>query len=163
MQPQVEARPVVRRRSSRRNTGALVGLAAFLLVMAFALSAFWPSSSPPRGVVEPTPASATTDPRASQGRTLAGTFGCVACHSADGTRSVGPSWRGLYGSEAQLDDGQTIQVDAAYIADKIRNPDQVTVAGYPKGVMSASIQSFQSQLARRDTLDALVAYIQSLQ
>ena len=115
----------------------MVLLGAVVVALVFALTAFWPAGNGagPR-VVEPTAAPTPADPRVGQGKTLATTFGCVACHSADGSRSVGPTWRGLYGAQVQLESGQTVQADDAYLTNKIRNPDQVTVAGYPKGVIA---------------------------
>ncbi|MES2113708.1 MAG: cytochrome B, partial [Pseudomonadota bacterium] len=44
---------------------------------------------------------AAVDP-AHQGRLLAQARGCVACHSADGSPGVGPTWKGLYGKQETL-------------------------------------------------------------
>jgi hypothetical protein len=38
----------------------------------------------------------------------------------------------------------------------------VTVTGYPKGLMAASLQPHATQLAQDDAVDALMAYIQTL-
>jgi cytochrome c oxidase subunit 2 len=58
--------------------------------------------------------------------------GCVACHSLDGTRMVGPSLKGVFGREEELEDGSKIKVDEAYILESIRTPMAKIVKGYPK-------------------------------
>jgi cytochrome c oxidase subunit 2 len=145
------------------HTGAMLLLGLVALALVFALSAFWPGGGTTSRVVEPTAAPAPADPRVAQGMALAARFGCVACHTADGTRGVGPTWKGLYGTQVQLDSGQTVQADDAFLTGKIRNPGSVTVAGYPAGLMGPSIQSYQDQLGQPDTMSALLAYIHSLQ
>lgn len=99
---------------------------------------------------------------ASQGRTLATRYGCVACHSADGAQSLGGTWKGLYGSQRDLEGGQRVTADDAYLTESIRDPDAKVVRGMPRGVMSPSIQAFRNDLNRQETLDALIAYIRSL-
>jgi len=54
-------------------------------------------------------------------------------------------------------------LDDAYLAESIHNPDAKVVKGFPKGVMGPSIQAFQADLAKPETIDALIAYIKSLQ
>lgn len=65
---------------------------------------------------------------------------CEPCHSLDGSRSprLGPTWQGLYGSERELTNGETIVADEQHIINSIINPnDHVTAADppYPIGVM----------------------------
>jgi cytochrome c oxidase subunit 2 len=152
------------RGSRSRNTTAMLLLGLVALALAFTLSAFWPSTqtSGPR-VVEPTAMPTAADPRINQGRTLATTFGCTSCHSTDGARGVGPTWRGLYGSQVQLDDGTSVTADDRFLTDKIQHPDQLTVSGFAKGMMGPSIQPYAPRLAQAETVNALIAYIQSLQ
>ncbi|MBA5604010.1 cytochrome c oxidase subunit II [Duganella sp. FT3S] len=89
-----------------------------------------------------------------QGRLLAQSRGCVACHSADGSAGVGPSWKGLYGRMETMADGQTVKADEAYLKQSIMDPRARVVKGYAP-VMP------QQQLSAAD-LDALLAYIKSL-
>lgn len=96
------------------------------------------------------------------GRQLSAQLGCVACHSIDGTRLVGPTWKGLYGSEVRLDDGSTVVADEAYLRESILEPDAKVVAGFPAGTMASAVEPFRQQLAQARTVDALVAYIKSL-
>jgi cytochrome c oxidase subunit 2 len=56
---------------------------------------------------------------------------CLACHSTDGSQLVGPTWRGLYGSEEELEDGSTVLVDDAYIHESIVDPLTKITKGYP--------------------------------
>ncbi len=56
--------------------------------------------------------------------------GCKACHTLDGSRLVGPSFKDLYGHEASLRDGSTVVVDEAYIHESILYPNRKVVAGY---------------------------------
>lgn len=89
-----------------------------------------------------------------QGQTLAQSKGCVACHSVDGSASVGPTWKGLYGKTETLKDGSTALVDEAYLQAFIREPSARGVKGYPP--IMPKIPLSDAELA------ALVAYIQSL-
>ncbi len=74
-------------------------------------------------------------------------FGCVACHSLDGTPGVGPSWQGLYGRQEQLTDGSTITVDDEYIINSILNPNSQIIAGFNPNLMP---QNYGDQIAARE-------------
>jgi cytochrome c oxidase subunit 2 len=66
--------------------------------------------------------------------------GCIACHSLDGTKLVGPSFKGLYGSERIVAKGNvqvTVKADEAYINNSINDPDSEVVTGFPKGIMKS--------------------------
>jgi len=84
--------------------------------------------------------------------------GCASCHSLDGSKLVGPSWLGVYGSEEKLSDGSTVIVDDAYIRNSIIDPNAQIVAGYPANVMA---QDYETRL-KPEEIDALIAYIKSL-
>jgi cytochrome c oxidase subunit 2 len=86
-----------------------------------------------------------------QGRALAQSRGCVACHSVDGRPGIGPTWKGLYGKIESLTGGTTVKVDDAYIRRSILEPNAEVVQGF-QPVMPA--QSFNDQ-----ELNALIAYI----
>lgn len=64
------------------------------------------------------------------GKKLAQENGCLACHSIDGSKIVGPSWLGLYGKTESFTDGSTVVVDDAYIIESVRNPAARIVAGF---------------------------------
>ena len=56
--------------------------------------------------------------------------GCNACHTVDGSPSVGPSWKGIWGSLGKLADGSTVKVDENYIRESILEPEKKIVKGY---------------------------------
>jgi cytochrome c oxidase subunit 2 len=72
---------------------------------------------------------------AERGAELTLQFGCQACHSLDGSESIGPSWYGLYESTETLTDGTTVVVDDAYLAESILDPQATIVEGYDKVIM----------------------------
>jgi len=65
-----------------------------------------------------------------QGKILATSKGCVGCHSVDGSPMTGPSWLGLYGSNAPLSDGTTVLADDAYITESILEPTAKVVQDF---------------------------------
>jgi cytochrome c oxidase subunit 2 len=84
---------------------------------------------------------------------------CVTCHSVDGGPRVGPTWRGIYGSEVTLADGTTVTVDDEFIRESILDPNAKVVEGFPADVMP---QSYRQNLSDED-IEAVIAYIKSLQ
>ena len=86
---------------------------------------------------------------------------CSACHTLDATASVGPSWKGLYGSHVTLTNGRTVTANDAYLAKHIVDPNAMTVKGFPTGVMAAAISSFNLSSKPKDVA-ALVAFIESV-
>jgi len=99
------------------------------------------------------PAAASADP-ATVGRTLAQSKGCTACHSVDGAPSVGPTWKGLFGKQENLEGGGTVHVDEAFLRTFIRNPQSRDIKGFPNVMPAVPVTDAE--------LDALVAYIQAL-
>jgi cytochrome c oxidase subunit II len=66
--------------------------------------------------------------------------GCFACHSMDGTKLVGPSFKGLYGSERIVTSGNTqisVKADDKYLQNSLYDPDSQVVSGYNKGIMKS--------------------------
>lgn len=90
-------------------------------------------------------------------------LGCSACHSLDGTPMVGPTWAGLYGREVELTTGERVVADEAYLRESIENPDAKIVRGYAAGVMTATIAPYRNQLAQPGTIEALIAFIKTLE
>lgn len=106
-----------------------------------------------------------------RGQKWASDFGCVGCHSVDGSAMVGPTWLGLFSSQQELSDGATTTADEAYIRESILNPAAKIVAGYAN-VMPANFESrfadteaqlLQEQGIEVDIVADLIAYIESLQ
>lgn len=70
----------------------------------------------------------------SKGRELVESKGCLGCHTTDGTRKVGPTFKGLYGSTVTVVTGgkeRTITADDEYIERSIKHPQADVVKGYP--------------------------------
>ena len=65
-----------------------------------------------------------------RGREVAARRGCIACHSLDGKPGVGPTFKGLYGSERTLADGRRIVADDAYLTRSIVEPNVDVVSGF---------------------------------
>jgi len=100
-----------------------------------------------------TGARAGADALAEQGRSLAQTKGCVACHTVDGSPGVGPTWKGLFGKTETMADGSTALVDDAYVKAFIRNPQARAVKGYAQIMPKIDLTD--------DELAALTSYIRS--
>ena len=101
---------------------------------------------------KPVTVGAALDP-VQQGEQLAGQNGCLGCHSTDGTRKVGPSFKGLIGSERSVTrDGQSVKVqaDTDYLIRAIREPGAEVTEGYPAamppypGLSDDDIKAMQS-------------------
>lgn len=64
--------------------------------------------------------------------------GCLACHTVDGSRQVGPSFAGLYGSVRQVrtnDALRQVTADASYVERSLKEPDADVTEGYPAKAM----------------------------
>lgn len=97
---------------------------------------------------------------AEEGRTLASENGCVSCHSTDGSKSVGPTWKGLSGSQVTLDDGTLVIADDAYLRESILEPSAKTVKGFKAGLMETVIRS---NSLTDEEVRALIAYIKGFE
>ena len=87
-------------------------------------------------------------------------LGCFACHSLDGTKLVGPSYKGLYGSNRKvIVNGKETEViaDDEYLINSIYNPNDELVEGYNKGLM----QSYQGQISEEE-MAGIIEYIKSI-
>jgi len=98
-------------------------------------------------------------PTGVQGRALATDFGCVNCHSTDGSKSVGPTWKGLSGSQVALDDGTVVNADDTYLRESILEPSAKTVKDFKPGLMETVIRNHS--LTEKD-VRSLIAYIKEL-
>jgi cytochrome c oxidase subunit 2 len=82
--------------------------------------------------------------------------GCVACHSVDGSTKIGPSHKGLFGNNVELEDGTTVIADENYIRSHIENPRSSTVKGF-----SQVMPTFKGLISETE-MNALIAYMKSL-
>lgn len=92
---------------------------------------------------------------AARGEKLFFAHGCISCHS-DGSKQLGPSLRGIFGSRIKLSTGASVLVDEDFIRESILTPSTKTVHGY-KPIMPPYI----GRISEEGLLD-LVAYIKSL-
>ena len=96
---------------------------------------------------------------AGKGQKLFASLGCQACHTTDGSKSTGPSFKGLYGRTTKLTNGQTVTADPAYLLESIRDPDKQIVESYAPGIMSSAIKPGSVSTA---DAKALIAFIKTL-
>lgn len=71
------------------------------------------------------------EPIVTQGRLIAESNGCLACHTQDGSASTGPTWLDLWGREVTMSDGTIRTADELYIRKSIEEPAAELVDGYP--------------------------------
>jgi cytochrome c oxidase subunit 2 len=93
-----------------------------------------------------------------QGQDLYETQGCQGCHSLDGSRQVGPTFRGLFGSQQSLADGTTVVADEEYLRTSIIDPGRQVVEGY-NNIMPGTY----GQQLTSEQIEALIAFLQSQQ
>jgi cytochrome c2 len=93
-----------------------------------------------------------------RGREVAEMFGCLACHSTDGTSEgqIGPTWLNLYGSVRTFVDGTRTVADEHYLREKILDPLRRRVS-----LTQAEMPSYRG-VVTDSQLDSLVLYIKSL-
>lgn len=63
---------------------------------------------------------------------------CLGCHSLDGTKLVGPTFKGIFGKkETVIENGSETEItaDSLYIISSILEPDKQVVKGFNKGLM----------------------------
>lgn len=93
---------------------------------------------------------------AERGKDLYSQRGCLACHSVDGKKMIGPSFKNLYGATETLEDGSSVEVDENYLRESIYEPQAKMVKGY-----APSMPSFKGILSE-DEVTALIEYIKTL-
>ncbi|NPV07344.1 MAG: c-type cytochrome [Anaerolineae bacterium] len=122
---------------------------------------------PPTVAPTPTTAASPTAPPATPeatpelvatGRQIAQRAGCFGCHSTDGSRLLGPTFQGLYGSTVPLADGSTVVADEEYLHRSIVDPNAQIVRGFSSGLMPGN---YGQQLDENE-IEALIEFIKSL-
>jgi cytochrome c oxidase subunit 2 len=99
---------------------------------------------------------ATGDIPDPEGLVLLKNNGCLACHSMDGRKLVGPSFMELSNERIIVENGQerTIIVDKEYLEKSIKDPNSQLVKGYARGLM----QSYEKIIDTED-IDKMVEYL----
>src|SRR4029079_4788680 len=70
------------------------------------------------------------EPTAEVGAKLYKKNACNTCHSTDGTKMPGPTWKGLIGRSETLSAGTTVVVDENYVKESIQKPNAKVVSGF---------------------------------
>lgn len=98
---------------------------------------------------------------------------CQQCHSLDGTKGIGPSWKGVWarvsggeggdvkfvdgtGYQSQIGAGKQYQTPEDYIRSSILNPGEHVVAGYAN-----AMPSFKGQLNDKG-IDAVIGFMKHM-
>jgi cytochrome c oxidase subunit II len=93
---------------------------------------------------------------AEAGKALLEKYGCLGCHSLDGSPKVGPTFKGLFGSKVMVKrDGKSAEVtaDEAYLRESILVPSAAIVESFPP------IMPVTADLPEAD-LKAIVEYLE---
>jgi cytochrome c oxidase subunit 2 len=94
------------------------------------------------------------------GKKIMQNIGCFACHTVDGTKLVGPSFKGIWGEEQTVVTGKEtrkVTVDEEYIKRSIYDPNADVVEGFMKGLMV----SYQGQLSEDDIAN-IIEYLKTV-
>lgn len=89
---------------------------------------------------------------------------CASCHSIDGSKNTGPTWKGVFGHAVEFTDGTSYTAEqmgndeffAGYIRESILVPSKKIVAGYPN-----QMPTFMGQL-NETQLSGIIAYLKTL-
>jgi cytochrome c oxidase subunit 2 len=93
---------------------------------------------------------------AEQGQKLFEQYGCSTCHLLD-QQGRCPNLRGLYNKPVQLNTGDTVLANDAYLRESILDANAKVVAGFEPNVMPA----FKGQISEEQVIQ-LIAYVKSL-
>lgn len=94
---------------------------------------------------------------AKQGEALLQKYGCLGCHSLDGTPKLGPTFKGLYDSQVKVTrDGKpaTVQADEEFLRESIVNPSATIVEGFPPIMPPSNLPESE--------LEAIVEYLEEV-
>jgi cytochrome c oxidase subunit 2 len=98
-----------------------------------------------------------------RGEQSATNFGCLSCHSVDGSKLVGPSWQNLCDGSETMADGSTVTVDEAYLRESILNPNAKISEGFAAGLMPAQfIDPVTKKPISDDQIADIIAYMGSI-
>ena len=113
---------------------------------------------------------AMVEPSVEEGRKAAELFGCIACHTTDGSKAVaadpttvvGPTWKGLFGTRRDFADGTFVkQVDEVYLRESIVDPGRKVAKGFETEKTGVGMPSYLGVL-KDWQIDSVILYIKSL-
>ncbi|MBW6535479.1 MAG: cytochrome c oxidase subunit II [Mariniphaga sp.] len=94
------------------------------------------------------------------GRRIMQNIGCFACHTIDGNKLVGPTFKGIWGATHTVTTGREkreVEVDEEYIRRSIYDPNADVVEGFNRGLML----SYEGQLSDED-VENIIEYLKTL-
>lgn len=103
----------------------------------------------PGGIV----AEVVTEATVAAGEKLYKAKGCNACHSVDGSKIVGPTFKGLWGKTEKTSGGE-VTVDLAYLTESILQPMAKITEGYPPAMPPQQLNELE--------IKSVALYIESL-
>ncbi len=87
---------------------------------------------------------------------------CLTCHSLDGSKLIGPTFRGIYGKTevviTENGEEKTITVDDDYLVRSIYQPNVEIVKGYDEGLMI----SYENTIDE-ESVNQIIDYIKTLE
>lgn len=84
------------------------------------------------------------------------TLGCLQCHSLDGSKGYGPTFKDLFGRQEPMSDGSSIQVDENYVRESLYDPGAKIVQRF-----GLQMSSYRGRLKDRD-VNAIILYLKSI-
>lgn len=90
------------------------------------------------------------------GKMLWSAKGCNACHSIDGGKNTGPTWKGIWGETHEFQDGAKIEVDINYVRQSILEPSAHVRVGFAN-----QMPSYNGKFTDRE-IRAVATFIKSL-
>ena len=82
--------------------------------------------------------------------------GCMGCHSVDGSKRVGPSFKETFGNQRAFASGDQIAADENYIRESVIDPKAKVVNGF-----NPSMPSYKGQLSE-DDLFCIIEFLKSV-
>lgn len=82
---------------------------------------------------------------------------CTSCHSLDGSKLVGPSFKGIYQRDVEIEGGPSIKADDAYITEAILYPS----AKISKGYQNMMPPVYGTQFKEQDIKD-IIEYLKTV-
>lgn len=109
-----------------------------------------------KGALDPADGGTSMVSMADKGKALFASKTCSTCHSTDGSRLVGPTFKGLWGSMEETQDGEKVKVDENYVRESLLEPMKRITKGYPP-----AMPTFKGQLSD-DEIRYLIAFMKTL-
>lgn len=82
---------------------------------------------------------------------------CSSCHTVDGSKGTGPTWKDLFGHTVEIEGGPSVVADENYIRESIRTPAVKIVKGYPN-----QMTPWGPDILSEKQIDNIIAYMKSI-